>query len=116
MNDENLVSSSDVVGIWNDTRLPFLGAALDFLRSSTGFLLCIVAPLAVFFLYELYRFIAVVISMRKPKLTPEMEEELKRQAVEEYLARQNQGGESSTETGQDSAAEDAREDEAALTK
>ena len=86
------VSYHAVVGRYTGTHIPFVGKALAFLRTSMGFFLCVVLPLIFFFLYELYVFISVVISekMRKQKeANPEIdEEEIKRKAIEEYLAQQ----------------------------
>ncbi|MBQ9632922.1 MAG: hypothetical protein IJV04_08445, partial [Lachnospiraceae bacterium] len=40
------------------------------------------------FLFELYKFIATLMDIKKPKLTENDEEEIKRRAIEEYLAEQ----------------------------
>jgi signal peptidase len=65
---------------------------INFLRSSLGFFLCIVLPLILFFLYELYNFISILVTERAKKAAgaaPAIdEEEIKRRAVEEYLAKQ----------------------------
>ena len=63
---------------------------ISFLRSSLGFFLCIVLPLILFFLYELYRFIVLLMAERaksKP-VDSDVEEEIKRRAIEEYLKQQ----------------------------
>ena len=88
--DETEVRSDSVVGKYTGTRIPGVGSALMFLRQPMGFLLCIVAPLALFFLYELYRFISLVVSSRAKKLTPEEEEAIKQKAIAEYMAEQEQ--------------------------
>lgn len=88
------VHTSDIIGICKENgRIPGLGAVLGFLRSSLGFFLCIVLPLILFFLYELYNFIMVVVKERAKKapagVAPAVdEEEIKRRAIEEYLAAQ----------------------------
>ena len=56
-----------------------------------GFFLCIVLPLILFFLYELYRFITILVSEKQKKAEDkaiESEEDIKRRAIEEYLAAQ----------------------------
>ncbi len=71
-------------------KLGGFGGALDFLSSSLGFLLCVVLPMLLFFLYELYSFISLLVA-RKAVANPvskETEEEIKRKAIEEYLASQ----------------------------
>jgi signal peptidase len=67
---------------------------IGFLRSSLGFFLCIVLPLILFFLYELYRFIAILVTERAKKkpVSAETEEEIKRRAIEEYLKQQAAAG------------------------
>lgn len=71
-----------------------VGSMIGFLRSSLGFFLCIVLPLILFFLYELYRFIAILVTERAKKkpVSSETEEEIKRRAIEEYLKQQAAAG------------------------
>ena len=90
-----------VIGIVEEGDvIPGLGGVIAFLHSSLGFFICIVLPLGLFFLYELYRFIAVIMSERA-KATPvstETEEEIKRRAIEEYLnSMQNEQAQQETE-------------------
>lgn len=61
---------------------------MDFLRTKTGFFICILLPIALFFLFELYKLIATIIEIKRPTITESDEEEIKRRAVEEYLAQQ----------------------------
>ena len=66
---------------------------MNFLRTKTGFFVCILLPMAIFFLFELYKFIVVLIEIKRPdapELSEEEKEEIRRRAVEEYLAKQNQ--------------------------
>ena len=86
INDSLDVARGDIVGKWTGVRLAGLGKAADFLKTRTGFFICIVIPMAIFFLIELYKFIVTLIAFRKPKMTTDEEEEIKRRAVEEYLA------------------------------
>lgn len=87
------VHPSDVIGICKENgKIGGLGNVISFLRSSLGFFLCIVLPLILFFLYELYNFVSIVVTERA-KRTAETapavdEEEIKRRAVEEYIAKQ----------------------------
>ena len=64
------------------------GKVMDFLRTKTGFFICILLPIALFFLFELYKLIATIIEIKRPAITESDEEEIKRRAVEEYLAQQ----------------------------
>lgn len=91
-NNPYTVHVDDIIGVCTEEgKLPGVGGVLKFLRSSLGFFLCIVLPLILFFLYELYRFITVLIAEKKKNdevKASETEEEIKRRAIEEYLAAQ----------------------------
>ncbi|MEG2045119.1 MAG: signal peptidase I [Clostridia bacterium] len=88
INDTSKVSTADIIGKYDGFKIPKLGTAIDFLQSSNGFLFCIVLPLLLFFLYELYRFVIVLMAYKKPKLSSDEEDEIKKKAVAEYLASQ----------------------------
>ncbi len=60
------------------------GNALDFLQSQLGFMICIIIPLALFFIWQVYKLIAMFMAAKSEK----MSEDVKRQAIEEYLAQQ----------------------------
>ncbi len=88
-NDSYLVYPSKIVGKWTGTRLGGVGKILKFLKTKTGFLVCILIPMAIFFLFELFKLIMVIVQMKQPaKLTENDEEEIKKRAIEEYLAEQ----------------------------
>ena len=89
------VHYDDIIGICTeDGKIPGLGGVIKFLRSSLGFFLCIVLPLILFFLYELYNFIVLLMTERSKKAAAngapdESElEKIKKHAIEEYLAKQ----------------------------
>lgn len=90
--DNYTVQFNDIIGICNENdKIGGLGGVIGFLRSSLGFLLCIVLPMVLLFIYELYHFIALIISETKKRAqekTMETEEEIKRRAIEEYIAAQ----------------------------
>lgn len=92
------VSYANVVGKYEGTRLPGVGHVINFLQTSLGFFLCIVLPLILFFLYELYNFITILVTERAKKngtvqISKDAEEEIKRKAIEEYLKQQSQEAE-----------------------
>ena len=93
MDDDIPASASDVIGRWTGVRLPGFGKVMHFLTTKTGFFCVIIIPLALFFLFELYKFIATLMEIKKPKLSESDEEEIKRRAIEEYLASQKAAGE-----------------------
>lgn len=112
VNDESLVYASDIVGRWTGKKVGGLGKALDFLRTKTGFFVCIVIPMAIFFLFELYKFIMVIIETKKQSVPEIDEEEIKRKAIEEYLAKEkaakeaSEGAEQAAETAETAASEE----------
>lgn len=61
-----------------------LGTALNFLQSRTGFMICIIIPLALFFIWQIYKLIAMFMEVK----ASDIDEDTKRRAVEEYLAEQ----------------------------
>ncbi len=82
----------NVICKYSGNKIPGLGAFLSFLQTSLGFLLVIVLPLVLFFIYELYRFISTLLEVRGKKgakLSAAEEEEIKRKAIEEYLKSQS---------------------------
>ncbi len=109
--DTYSVNFSDIIGICNEEdRIPVLGGIISFFSNAPGFFLCIVLPLILFFLYELYNFISILITekAKKAPVSKETEEEIKRRAIEEYLAQQNKSNEenSSSEEAKEEPAED----------
>lgn len=87
------IHRNDVIGLCTEQgRLAGLGNVIEFLRSSVGFFICIVLPLILFFLYELYNFISILTSERAKRapIAKETEEEIKRRAIEEYLKSQQE--------------------------
>ena len=105
LNDTYRVGYSDIIGVAHeDDRIGGVGAVIGFLRTSLGFFLCILLPLVLFFLYELYRFIRLILSERPKRATvsAEQEEEIKRRAIEEYLA--GQGADKPTADAPDASA------------
>jgi len=90
-NDLNAVVNVDVVGKWTGDRVPLLGKIMDFIKSQMGIMVCFVIPLALLFIWQLYKFIMLLADNKKQKavdaVTSNLEEE-KQKAVEEYIARQ----------------------------
>lgn len=96
--DEYTVAAADIVAKYN-SKISGLGKAVDFLETQKGFFICIVLPLILFFLYQLYHFIKVIVTVKQENagLSKEDEEELKKKAVEEYLAKHKEEQEASEE-------------------
>lgn len=99
------VLPGDVIGKWTEFKIGGFGKVMNFLRTKKGFFICIVIPMAVFFLVELYKFIVTLIELKKPELSEEDEEEIKKRAIEEYLAQQKkeQSGDSTDKVPENEA-------------
>lgn len=65
--DTYSITGDQVVGCWTMTRIPFGGTVILFLLSQNGFILGIVLPIALFFIFELILFIKSLYSERKIK-------------------------------------------------
>ena len=87
--DKQEVRAQFVLGLWNEGKpVSGLGSVIDFLKTPLGFGIIIVVPLIAFFVYELYNFIVVLVTMKQKKTSKEDEEEIKRRAIEEYIRQQ----------------------------
>lgn len=62
--DIHMITDGDIVGKFV-TRLPKFGRVVDFLSGSMGFLLVIVLPLLIFFIYQVYHLVTVSIDLKK---------------------------------------------------
>ncbi len=116
IDDKVPVAAGDIIGKWTEFKLSGFGKIMDFLRTKKGFFICIVIPMILFFLFELYKFIVTLIEVKKPALSEEDEEEIKKRAIEEYLAEQkkedaadepdNKAQQASDENGEEKKQED----------
>ena len=91
--DNYTIGSADVLGKYTGKRIPLLGNFIAFLMTPTGFFICIVIPLILFFLFEIIMFVRKVIEVKnadKKQITEEDEEMIKRKAVEEYIRSQQE--------------------------
>lgn len=106
VDDEDEVMVDKLIGEWTGTSFGKLGVALDFLQTQKGFFICIIIPIAIIFLFELYKFIVALIEVKNEgKLTEEDEEEIKKKAIEEYLAQQKKEAEATANKAEDAVNE-----------
>lgn len=77
--DTHILAEGDIVGKYV-TTLPKLGKLMNFLSSSAGFLIVIVIPMFIFFVYQLYHLITVVLALKKATALEALEEQAKLQA------------------------------------
>lgn len=64
ISDSHIISDGDIVGKYVG-RLSKMGKVMDFLSGSVGFLVVIVLPMLLFFIYQVYHLIMVSISLKK---------------------------------------------------
>lgn len=91
--DLDQASYRNILGKWTGAKISGLGTVFKFLRSQLGFFLCILLPIALFFLWQLYKLIVAINDNKKAKALEELsenEEEIKKKAIEEYLAKQKE--------------------------
>ena len=106
VDDTSPAYAGDIIAKWNNIKIAGVGKFMNFLRTKKGFFICILIPMAIFFLFELYKFIVTLIAVKRPEPAEQLdEEEIKRRAIEEYLA--SKGGAAENAAG--AAAEKAEE-------
>ena len=71
--DTHVIADGDIVGKYV-TRVPGLGKVMNFLSGSVGFLVLIVLPLLLFFIYQVYNLIMVSINLKKAVAVEEAKE------------------------------------------
>lgn len=79
--DTHVISDGDIVGKYVG-KVQKLGTVMDFLSGSTVFLLVIVLPMLLFFIYQIYHLIMISIRLKKAiAVETAREQELERQKV-----------------------------------
>lgn len=96
--DPLTVTAGDIVAIYTGTKLTGIGNVMDYVQSQTGFLICIVLPLAGIFIYQIVNFVLVILKFKKEnapetagnvaidELTAEQKEEIARKYLESLNA------------------------------
>lgn len=72
--DTTGVHQNEIVGLYK-THIAGVGSVLDFLQTSKGFFICIVLPVAVFFIYQLVAFFRVLMAYNTEKVRLQMMQE-----------------------------------------
>lgn len=90
--DPLLIAPGDVIGKYNDSRIPVLGTVIDYLSTQLGFFLVILLPVLLFTVYQIYKLVAVIIHNHKVDVLNAAKEnasdEVKEAIIAEYLAKQ----------------------------
>ena len=83
--DALTVHESEIIGQWNNRKIGGLGKVFDYLQTSTGFLVVVVIPVALFFIFHLIQFFRVLFEYNnlKNKLLYERERGRTEDIVEE---------------------------------
>ena len=84
--DPLTVHESEVVGKYS-FKIPGIGKVFDYLQTSTGFLIVIVLPVLLFFIFHLVQFFRVLFEYQNVKNRIKYEQE--RNKSDEVLAKQN---------------------------
>lgn len=76
--DQLELTKNDIVSVYQSNdyhgwKLPIVGSIFSFLKSQTGFLFCIILPLFVFFIYQLYKFVVIIMEEKKKETLKEIE-------------------------------------------
>ena len=90
ISDQHVIADGDIVGKYVG-RLPKMGKVMDFLSSSVGFLVVIVLPMLLFFIYQVYHLVMVTISLKKAMAAEEAEQRI---AAEEQAYQMQYAGQS----------------------
>lgn len=103
------VYAGDIIGQWTNVKIGGFGKIMSFLRTKMGFFICIIIPMALFFLFELYKLIVTIVEIKRPAPAELDEEEIKKRAIEEYLAEQQKKSEGPGEKTEEKPSEKAAE-------
>ena len=85
----------DIIGVYV-THISGFGSVLNFIKSPTGVLVCLVIPIALLFLWQLYRVIRLAMAYHREQQAQknaEMSEAEKQKIIEEYLRKQQESAE-----------------------
>lgn len=104
--DSLTVHESEVVGKYS-TRIGGVGKALDFLQTSKGFLICIVIPVALFFLFHLVQFFRTLFEYQSVKNRLKFQMELDAREAAQETEKPERKQESAAEVAPPAAQKDA---------
>lgn len=94
--DADVIFKSDVLAVWSGSRIGGVGSIIKFLQQPVSFALVILLPLVLLFGYNVFLLVKMIIAEKTKKAREAAiaevsanqldEEEIKRKAIEEYLA------------------------------
>ena len=90
--DLRKVLEGDIVSKYSGFRIPLLGYIITFLTTQLGFFLCIVFPVLLYTIWQVYILVVTIMNNQKVKMLEEVKEqtseEAKQAIIAEYLAQQ----------------------------
>jgi len=96
------ITPDDVIGVYV-THISGFGTVLNFIKSPTGILVCMVIPIALIFIWQLIKVIRIATAMRREadgNTGKELSEEEKQRVIEEYLRSQQSGAQTPTDSNE----------------
>ena len=105
--DALTVHESEVVAKYTDIRVEGLGKAFDYLQTSTGFLIVVVVPVFLFFLFHLVQFFRVLFEYQNVKNRIKYEQE--RGRTEDLIADQQRKAEEEKKAAREAMEAELRE-------
>ncbi|MBE6692450.1 MAG: signal peptidase I [Ruminococcaceae bacterium] len=103
--DELLLAPGDVIGKYNDSKIPKMGAVIDYLGTRMGFFLVILLPVLLFTLYQIYKLVMIILYNHKVDVVNAANEstsdEVKEAIIAEYLAQQQKKEAEKTEKSEE---------------
>lgn len=91
------VGQGDIVAVYTGTRIPKLGSAMQFVSSKYGFFFCVLIPLVLFMVWQLYQFIATLMKLKNQKMRAELDKEAEALAMKKLRELQAQGAQAESE-------------------
>jgi len=80
----------DVIAKYTDVKIPGAGKVVNFVKSKTGFLVCVLLPLFLFLFWQLYAFIKTLIDIKQANYQDEVNNQAKALAAEMLKQMQEQ--------------------------
>ena len=89
-----VISKGDVISRYS-FKIPYVGAVLDFINTSTGFFVCILIPVFLFLFWQIYVFIVTVADAKKIGKEKAIQDQARALAEQMLKEREQNGGEES---------------------
>ncbi len=90
-----VISKGDVISRYS-FKIPYVGAVLDFINTSTGFFVCILIPVFLFLFWQIYVFIVTVSDAKKLAKEKAINDQARALAEQMLKEREQNRGEEST--------------------